>query len=136
MCPSENSHAKNSNTKHFRRSSMDDDASKVDGPSLPVVLPYTSTHPTLLMPPQFLTYSQSSTLLQILTQHQHPPCFILPARYYDPGDHICEAFSCGASFTKYIEASNQIWSCCCACIFDHFIVWQYHPAYVRETLIP
>ena len=123
MCPSENAPTKNSNAKLFRRSSMDDDASDgrpvssatthifstrrhaLHSPCHPKLS--SSAHTSLLMSPlvtiSMLTYSQSVTplsMLRILTQHHHPPHFILPAHYYDPGDHNCNTLSRGASFTK------------------------------------
>ena len=48
------------------------------------------------------TFAISYTALNALDFHSAPPSpqFILPARYYDPGDHNCDPAGCGASFTK------------------------------------
>ena len=148
MCPSENAHTTNSNTNLFRRSSVDDDASNHGRPvssTTTHIFLSTSTHPTLPMLPQaeqlsmhFTSHESprnylytdlftiSYTTLDASDSYSAPssPHFILPVRYYDPGDHNCNALSHGASFTnvpKDIKASNQIWSCHpCACVFDHF----------------
>ena len=150
MCPSENAHTTNSNAKLFKRSSMDDDASDgrpissattciflacqhaLHSPCCPKLSSSACT--SLLTSPlitiSMLTYSQSVTLLLmlwILTQHHHPPHFILPARYYDPSHDNCNALSHGASFTKHTKR-HQIGFGVAAPILAFltvFVVWWY-----------
>ena len=150
MGPSENAHTTNSNAKFFRRSSMDDDASDgrpvssattciflacqhaLHSPCCPKLSSSACT--SLLTSPlitiSMLTYLQSVTLLlmlRILTQHHHPPHFILPACYYDPSHHNCNALSHGASFTKRTKR-HQIGFGVAAPILAFltvFVVWWY-----------